>query len=82
MSDERGRIAMTDRERLRVAWNCWRIPAIVGVACTVFFIVTNYPLFAIIGLVCVPIGAVRFAVGLVMIGVATTGHIEESGRLD
>jgi len=54
---------MTDLQRLRVAWLCWGIPALVGVACTVFFVLTHHLLLMMIGLVLLPVGIVLSVVG-------------------
>lgn len=45
----------------------------MGVGCTAIFSVTELPLFAVIGLLCVPVGVILCVVGLAKVGAATTG---------
>ena len=64
---------MNDRHPLRVAWLCWGAPAVVGVFSTIFFLTTGHFLFVMIGLLCVPVGAILSLLGAAMLANSTTG---------
>jgi hypothetical protein len=62
-----------DRDRFRIAFFCWIIPAFIGVSATIAFRVSCDPVCPEIGLACVPFGVACFFVGIVHVAMTETG---------
>jgi hypothetical protein len=64
---------MDDVVKLRIAWFCWVVPAVVGVGTTILFALTGNEAFAKAGLHCALFGTILFAIGIAFVGAANTG---------